>query len=40
MTAHTIGYARISTNEQDLTAPRNALFGWVSPGGPIYFDNG
>jgi hypothetical protein len=35
-----LGYARISTNEQDLTAQRNAPFGWVPPEGPIYFDNG
>jgi DNA invertase Pin-like site-specific DNA recombinase len=40
MTAHIIGYARVSTNEQDLTAQRNGLAGLGVPEDLIYVDHG
>jgi DNA invertase Pin-like site-specific DNA recombinase len=40
MPAHTIGYARVSTNEQDLTAQRNGLAGLGVPADLIYADHG
>jgi DNA invertase Pin-like site-specific DNA recombinase len=40
MTSHIIGYARVSTNEQDLTAQRNGLAGLGVPENLIDVDHG
>jgi hypothetical protein len=40
MTAHIIGYARVSTNEQDLTAQRNGLASLGVFADRIYVDHG
>lgn len=40
MDALLIGYARVSTDEQDLTVPRNALGGLGVAGERIYVDHG
>ncbi|MFT4470846.1 recombinase family protein [Arthrobacter sulfonylureivorans] len=40
MSAHIIGYARVSTNEQDLTAQRNGLAALGVPDDRIYTDHG
>jgi len=40
MTAHIVGYARVSTNEQDLTAQKNGLAALGVPEDRIYTDQG
>ena len=40
MSAHIVGYARVSTNEQDLTAQRNGLAALGVPEDKIYVDHG
>ena len=40
MSAHIVGYARVSTNEQDLTAQRNQLSTLGVPEERIYTDHG
>ncbi|TJY66150.1 recombinase family protein [Arthrobacter sp. CAU 1506] len=40
MPAHIVGYARVSTNEQDLTAQRNGLAALGVPEDMIYVDHG
>ncbi len=40
MTAHLVGYARVSTNQQDLTAQRNGLAALGVPEDRIYTDHG
>ena len=40
MTGHMIGYARASTNEQDLTTQRNGLRALGVSEDLIYVDNG
>ncbi len=40
MTGHIIGYARVSTNEQDLTAQRNGLASLNVSEDRIYVDHG
>ena len=40
MSAHIVGYARVSTNEQDLTVQQNQLAALGVPGDLIYTDHG
>ena len=40
MTGMKIGYARVSTNDQDLTAQRNALFALGVEEAQIFVDHG
>jgi DNA invertase Pin-like site-specific DNA recombinase len=40
MPAHVVGYARVSTNEQDLTAQRNGLTALGVPDDRIFVDHG
>ncbi|MBT2523249.1 recombinase family protein [Arthrobacter sp. ISL-28] len=40
MSAHLVGYARVSTNEQDLTVQRNGLMALGVPTERIYVDHG
>jgi DNA invertase Pin-like site-specific DNA recombinase len=40
VTAHFVGYARVSTNQQDLTAQRNGLAALGVPEDRIYTDHG
>ena len=40
MSAHSVGYARVSTNEQDLTVQQNQLAALGVPADLIYTDHG